>query len=179
MAFLKDILRLADGLSLVAKEAISRQRRIDGGDNLQSLIKSTLLSVTDLTGLTKGKVRQLDKEIDANSAVRPDSHKQSVVYFTDEKPSTSTSSSSTFTSEPSQIERQLEPKEVSAVESHDNLESPPQAAGTSNEGDPQIDSISSESKAAEVVVPVTPQLRRQRKPRERKVPTTSFSRALG
>lgn len=176
MAFLKDVARLADGLSLVAKEAVNPQRRSDGGNSLQSLIKKTLLSATDLTGLTKGKVRQFDKEIDANSAVRPDSNKQSVVYFTDEKPSTS--SSSTFTSEP-QIERHLEPKEVSAAESHDNVEPPPQAAGTTYEGDPQIDSTSSESKAAEIVVPATPQLKRQRKLRERKVPTTSFSRALG
>ncbi|XP_055817993.1 protein ABC transporter 1, mitochondrial [Solanum dulcamara] len=176
MAFLKDVARLADGLSLVAKEAVNRQRRSDGGNSLQSLIKKTLLSATDLTGLTKGKVRQFDKEIDANSSVRPDSNKQSVVYFTDEKPSTS--SSSTFTSEP-QIERHFEPKEVSAAESHDNVEPPPQAAGTTYEGDPQIDSNSSESKAAEVVVPATPQLKRQRKLRERKVPTTSFSRALG
>lgn len=185
MAFLKDIARLADGLSLVAKEAVSRQRRSDGGNSLQSLIKKTLLSATDLTGLTKGKVRQFDKEIDINSDVRRDSNKQSVVYFTDHSPPNpqpdekpSTSSSSTFTSEP-QIERHLEPKGVCAAEFHDNVEPPPQAAGTSSEGDPQKDSISSESKAAEAVVPPTPQPKRQRKPRERKVPTTSFSRALG
>ncbi|PHU30351.1 hypothetical protein BC332_02444 [Capsicum chinense] len=176
MPFLKDIARLADGISLVAKEAISRQRPIDGGsNNLQSLIKTTLLSATDLTGLTKGKVQKFDKEIDANS-----NDKQSVVYFTDEKPSTS--NASTCTSEP-QIERHLEAKEVSAAEAefHDNVEPPPppQAAGTSSEGDRQIDSISSESKDAEAVVPATPQLKRQRKLRERKVPTTSFSRALG
>ncbi|KAM3358234.1 protein ABC transporter 1, mitochondrial [Capsicum galapagoense] len=176
MPFLKDIARLADGLSLVAKEAISRQRPIDGGsNNLQSLIKTTLLSATDLTGLTKGKVQKFDKEIDANS-----NDKQSVVYFTDEKPSTS--NASTCTSEP-QIERHLEAKEVSAAEAefHDNVEPPPppQAAGTSSEGDRQIDSISSESKDAEAVVPATPQPKRQRKLRERKVPTTSFSRALG
>ncbi|PHT60251.1 AarF domain-containing protein kinase 4 [Capsicum baccatum] len=178
MPFLKDIARLADGLSLVAKEAISRQRPIDGGsNNLQSLIKTTLLSATDLTGLTKGKVQKFDKEIDANS-----NDKQSVVYFTDEKPSTS--NASTCTSEP-QIERHLEAKEVSAAEAefHDNVEPPPpplpQATGTSSEGDRQIDSISSESKDAEAVVPATPQPKRQRKLRERKVPTTSFSRALG
>lgn len=172
MPFLKDIARLVDGLSLVAKEAVSRQRR---DNNLQSLIKKTLLSATDLTGLTKGKVRQFDNEIDTDSAVHPDSNKETVVYFADEK--TSTSSSSTFTSEP-QIERHLDPKEV-----YNNVEPPPlpppQAAGTTYEGDPQIDSISSESKAAEAVVPATSQPKRQRKPRERKVPTTSFSRALG
>lgn len=82
MAYLKDIARLADGLSLVAKEAVNRQLR---HNNLQSLIKKTLLSATDLTGLTKGKVRQIDKEIGGNSAVHPDSNKQSVVYFGDEK----------------------------------------------------------------------------------------------
>ncbi|KAH0728799.1 hypothetical protein KY284_004664 [Solanum tuberosum] len=176
MPFLKDIARVADGLSLVAKEAIYRQRRSDGGNSLQSLIKNTLLSATDLTGLTKGKVRKLDKEIDADSAVRSDSNKESVVYFTDEK--TSTSSSSTLTSKP-QIESHLEVKEVSAAEIRDNVEPPVQAAETTYEGDAQIDSISSESKAAEVVVPVTPPLKRQRKLRERKVPTSSFSRALG
>lgn len=166
MPFLKDIARIADGLSLVAKETIYRQRRSEGGNSLQSLIKNTLLSATDLTGLTKGKVRQ----INADSAVRTDSNKESVVYFTDEKPSTS---------EP-QIEPHLEVKEVSEAE----IREPPvpvQSAGTTYEGDVQIDSISSESKAAasEVVAPVTPQLKRQRKLRERKVPTTSFSRALG
>ncbi|KAH0768024.1 hypothetical protein KY285_003895 [Solanum tuberosum] len=176
MPFLKDIARVADGLSLVAKEAIYRQRRSDGGNSLQSLIKNTLLSATDLTGLTKGKVRKLDKEIDADSAVRSDSNKESVVYFTDEK--TSTSSSSTLTSK-AQIESHLEVKEVSAAEIRDNVEPPVQAAETTYEGDAQIDSISSESKAAEVVVPVTPPLKRQRKLRERKVPTSSFSRALG
>ncbi|XP_015063115.1 protein ABC transporter 1, mitochondrial [Solanum pennellii] len=169
MPFFKDIARVADGLSLVAKETIYRQRRSEGGNSLQSLIKNTLLSATDLTGLTKGKVRQ----IDADSAVRTDSNIESVVYFTDEKPSTSSSS------EP-QIECHLEVKEVSEAE----IREPPvpvQSAGTTYEGDVQIDSISSESKAAaaEVVAPVTPQLKRQRKLRERKVPTTSFSRALG
>ncbi|CAN4106548.1 unnamed protein product [Withania somnifera] len=175
MPFLKDIAKIADGLSLVAKEAVNRQRMSDGGKNLQSLINKTLLSATDLTGLTKGKIRQLDNEIDTNSAVRSDSNKETVVYFTDEN--TSTSSSSTFTSEP-QIERHLDPKEVSAAEFHDNVEPapPPQAAGII---DPQLDSISSEGKAAEAVVQATPQSKRQRKPRERKVPTTSFSRALG
>lgn len=172
MPFLKDIARLADGLSLVAKEAINLQRRSDGGNNLQSLIKKTLLSATDLTGLTKGKVREFDKEINTNS------NEQSVVYFTDEKPSTST-----FTSEP-HIESHSEAKEVSAAEFHDNVEPPPppqpQTAGITYEGDSKIDSISSESKAAEVVVPgATLQPKRQRKLRERKVPTTSFSRALG
>ncbi|NP_001316508.1 aarF domain-containing protein kinase [Solanum lycopersicum] len=166
MPFLKDIARIADGLSLVAKETIYRQRRSEGGNNLQSLIKNTLLSATDLTGLTKGKVRQ----INADSAVRTDSNKESVVYFTDEKPSTS---------EP-QIEPHLEVKEVSEAEIRESPV-PVQSAGTTYEGDVQIDSISSESKAAasEVVAPVTPQLKRQRKLRERKVPTTSFSRALG
>ncbi|KAJ8565792.1 hypothetical protein K7X08_008368 [Anisodus acutangulus] len=172
MAFLKDIARLADGLSLVAKEAVNRQR----GNNLQSLITKTLLSATDLTGLTKGKVRQFDTEIDTNSTVHPDSIKQSVVYFTDPDEKPSTSNSSTFTSEP-QTERHLEPKEVSVDKFHDNVEPPAQAAGTLSEVDPQNDSISSESKAAEVVVPAAP--KRQRKLRERKVPTTSFSRALG
>ncbi|XP_070011881.1 protein ABC transporter 1, mitochondrial [Nicotiana sylvestris] len=182
MAYLKDIARLADGLSLVAKEAINRQLR---HNNLQSLIKKTLLSATDLTGLTKGKVRQIDKEIGGNSAVHPDSNKQSVVYFGDEK--TSPSSSCTFTSESEvvpQIERDLPPDEVAAAEFHENVvQSPSQTAiGTSIEGDPQKDSsLSSESNAAEAVGPATPELviKRQRKPRERKVPSTSFSRALG
>ncbi|XP_016459829.1 protein ABC transporter 1, mitochondrial [Nicotiana tabacum] len=191
MAYLKDIAKVADGLSLVAKEAVNRQLRSDGGNNLQSLLKKTLLSATDLTGLTKGKVRQIDKEINSNSA---NSNKQSVVYFTDdsrprppqpdEKPSAS--SSSTFTSESEivpQIERDLAPTEVSAAEFCEYVESPPQAAaGTSCEVDPQKDlSFSSESNAAEAVSPTTPQpvIKRQRKPRERKVPSTSFSRALG
>nr|XP_018632457.1 protein ABC transporter 1, mitochondrial isoform X2 [Nicotiana tomentosiformis] len=181
MAYLKDIAKVADGLSLVAKEAVNRQLRSDGGNNLQSLLKKTLLSATDLTGLTKGKVRQIDKEINSNSA---NSNKQSVVYFPDEKPSAS--SSSTFTSESEivpQIERDLAPTEVSAAEFCEYVESPPQAAaGTSCEVDPQKDlSFSSESNAAEAVSPTTPQpvIKRQRKPRERKVPSTSFSRALG
>ncbi|XP_060217519.1 protein ABC transporter 1, mitochondrial [Lycium barbarum] len=163
MAFMKDIAKLADGLSLVAKEAVNRQR----GNNLQSLIKNALLSATDLTGLTKGKVRHFDKEIDTTN---PDSNKQSVVYFTDHDEKPSTSNSSTFTSEP-QIERHLE---VTAPEFHEHVEPPPQVAGTLSEVDSQKESIS-----AEAVVAASPLPKRQRKLRERKVPTTSFSRALG
>ncbi|KVI07693.1 Protein kinase-like domain-containing protein [Cynara cardunculus var. scolymus] len=55
MASLKDLNKLVNGLSLVAKEAM-KQGNLDKPD-LQSLIKQVVLSATDISGLTKGEVR--------------------------------------------------------------------------------------------------------------------------
>ncbi|KAI7748431.1 hypothetical protein M8C21_007589 [Ambrosia artemisiifolia] len=77
MASFKDLGKLATGLSLVAKETVKRTN-LDKPD-LQSLARQALLSVTDITGLTQGHLRKFTPP-SPNADSKTDS---SVVYFTD------------------------------------------------------------------------------------------------
>ncbi|XP_039168750.1 protein ABC transporter 1, mitochondrial isoform X1 [Eucalyptus grandis] len=79
MAWLKDLNRLAHGLSLVAKEAAKRSPLVGTARNgdieglIRAAAKQALVSATDLSGLTKGKVRDLSRP-----TRRP---REPVVYF--------------------------------------------------------------------------------------------------
>ncbi|XP_012836433.1 PREDICTED: uncharacterized protein LOC105957058 [Erythranthe guttata] len=72
MVSLRDIAKVLDGLSLVAKEGISRSNTVP----LETAIKAAVLSVVDVAGLTKGKLRQIDN-------VHRDTGNDTVIFFTD------------------------------------------------------------------------------------------------
>ncbi|KAL5539848.1 hypothetical protein UlMin_045469 [Ulmus minor] len=144
MSSIKEIGRLVNGLSLIAKEST---RHLDS--DLQSLLKKAFLSATDLSGLTSGKLRS----------------------FT---PSHSNSNSNS--SPAAEAEAQLPQSPHS--DHFPQLPSPPDATGS--HADPHLDVNVDLDIAANKSKDAQPdQTAPRRRPRERRVPSTPFSRALG
>jgi len=175
MASSRDLTRLFNGLSLIANEFAKRSLPA-ATDNFETLIKKTLLSATDLTGLTKGKLRQFSNPPPSANPTRDhaDAASSSVVYFTDGNPSQSDSTSTTTTA---------------TITNDDGVTcSPsdachPQASGADvcaaeEEKSEVVTSVETVNQGASREVAPSPPLRKRR-PRERKVPATPFSRALG
>ncbi|XP_071922608.1 protein ABC transporter 1, mitochondrial-like isoform X1 [Coffea arabica] len=193
MVWLKDILRVANGLSLVAKEALGdvlRQSQGEGGEVgnklLQSLVKKTIFSATDLTGLTKGKIRPVSVTTTSNNINNSDDTRgqpgsvggeplrrlpqsdsiRHVSCISDDNEALITAPSNSGGSA-GKIPSDLKAEDPTAAAAPPP---PPLGAGTNRDGD--------------VVSPTqtpTPPLsgKKPRKPRERRVPSTPFSRALG
>ncbi|KAK2993071.1 hypothetical protein RJ640_025726 [Escallonia rubra] len=185
MPWIKEIARVVDGLSLVAKESVRRGWERD----LQTIAKRVLLSATDLSGLTKGNVRDFSVPIPHTS-----SHKQppppppsSVVYFTT---TTTKDDSTSCPAPPDQAGETLPPSaqpEVDALlvspdspdlnvasdgNSHDAESSLPPAAIPEVAAASRVNSSSTHSTGGVTI-------RERRRFRERRVPSTPFSRALG
>ncbi|CAK7348565.1 unnamed protein product [Dovyalis caffra] len=170
--------RLVAGLSLVAKEIAKRSKALESGDFetlITSTVKKALVSATDLSGLTKGKVREF-------SPPRP---KESVAYF---------NNSPDVAAEPTPAESQLPisdgGNESSANDSvvtpsvsvedkilEENRISKEEIGGLDRDNKGNADGGEVAVAPAETVV-APPEVKR-RKPRERRVPSTPFSRALG
>ena len=62
MGLLKDASRIVNGVSLIAKEFVKDSQAFEAAKNgdIQNLIKKAVVSATDLSGLTKGRVRHLN-----------------------------------------------------------------------------------------------------------------------
>ncbi|KAJ9696806.1 hypothetical protein PVL29_008823 [Vitis rotundifolia] len=139
--------RLVNGLSLIAKEAVKRSEVLDNaraGDLetlISSAVKKAIVTATDASGLTKGKVREFS--IPATSYASDESD----VAITTQQVS----------------ENAIEQEQVSVPERVQDSNAQ-QSAGASE----------SEDSGGNVDVVV-----KRRKPRERRVPSTPFSRALG
>lgn len=164
----KDITRVVNGLSLVSQEAV---RRSESGE-LKSLIKAGVLSATDLAGLTKGKLRRFDtyNAIDTNSDALNRNNKASVVHFRVESlPSQPSSDSNAITAATAQPVGAQNASKADAEADFDAAKDNAQSASQSNSGDVIVSGN------------ITPQPspKKLRKPRERRVPSTPFSRALG
>ncbi|XP_012834992.1 PREDICTED: aarF domain-containing protein kinase 4-like isoform X1 [Erythranthe guttata] len=147
MVSLRDIVRVLDGLSLVAKEGISRSNTFP----LETAIKAAVLSVSDVVGLTKGKLRQIDN---AHRHTVTDS----VIFFKDHVPASNSHPPPTPGADATvllNIGSSMDPDSQTSVDSA--------APSTSN--------------TTAVNGAVTPL--KQRRLRERKVPSTPFSRAMG
>ncbi|KAF2324978.1 hypothetical protein GH714_022052 [Hevea brasiliensis] len=175
MSSFKHLGRLISGLSLVAKEIARRSQTLErpAGDNFQTLItyaaKKALVSVTDVSGLTKGKVREFS----------PPKPKESVVYF----------DHSADLAEP----RPVQPHSVAdtgnsnvvAGEVVDENVSEDNQVSRNELGDLEKDGFQTRNRedkrnaGSGEVAPAVPTELKRRKPRERKVPSTPFSRALG
>ncbi|KAG0470269.1 hypothetical protein HPP92_016442 [Vanilla planifolia] len=173
MAPLLHLRRIADGILLVAAEAASRSPAVDAaraGDVttlMSRALKSAILSATDLAGFTRGEIREFVPE-------RP---KESVVYFSD-PPETAASSpvgsgealtsgsviESVADSFAWEIEGKIVPldEEVTVNELGDL------------EGQLQVNLKEKNDKGTVDILPS-----KRRRPRERRVPSTPFSRALG
>ncbi|XP_050363525.1 protein ABC transporter 1, mitochondrial [Argentina anserina] len=151
----KDIGRLAKGLSLIANEFANRSPTLQSAKNADfpALLKYAVVSATDLSGLTKGTLHSSQPAINPNKPDSANLKPDSVVYFTHDEPPPPPANNAASTAE----------AEVGAADStaQQHLEQPP-----SQEPQPQSQP------------PPPPPLQR-RKPRERRVPSTPFSRALG
>ncbi|KAF5937235.1 hypothetical protein HYC85_024741 [Camellia sinensis] len=178
----KELGRIVDGLSLISKEVVKRSRSQNG--DLQSLITSSLkkaiLVVTDLSGLTTGEVREFSTPPPPPPPSPPTSSSNnskattSVVYFEaaveENQPQT-----------PSPLQPSPSPSNVGGKEVPFPVIPPPLP---SNVGcDVKDGLLASEANVAldkEEPAPSPPPPKIQkRRPRERRVPSTPFSRALG
>ena len=176
MGLLKDASRIVNGVSLIAKEFVKDSQAFEAAKNgdIQNLIKKAVVSATDLSGLTKGRVRHLPNPTSSSS-----SKLDSVVYF-----DTTATTSDNSSSDPTQHQQKQEG--VPSVIDSDGI------SITNDNGNVREASASSVAEDLDVrdglvkecephkedakveVVPF-----KRRKPRERRVPTTPFSRALG
>ena len=174
MGLLKDASRIVNGVSLIAKEFAKDSQAFEAAKNgdIQNLIKKAVVSATDLSGLTKGRVRHLPNPTSSSKL-------DSVVYF-----DTTATTSDNSSSDPTQHQQKQEG--VPSVIDSDGI------SITNDNGNVREASTSSVAEDLDVrdglvkecephkedakveVVPF-----KRRKPRERRVPTTPFSRALG
>lgn len=192
MGSLNELSRIFNGLSLIAKEFVKRSPPIESArtGDLETLAKKALISATDLSGLTKGKVRQFSNPQSSNSKHASDS----VVYFTDPSVASTTTddNAGNLSSQEnalvgddgirSQAENLVEASDASVdADVYSTRKTIDEArhcsAGKENEAQSSAETVNVEEGAKREVA-IVPPLRR-RKPRERKVPSTSFSRALG
>lgn len=184
MGSIKDLGRLLNGLSLIAKELATRS---PANEEFQTLFKKALVSATDLAGLTRGQVVRpiSNPNPHPNPATGTPS---SVVYFTPTpSPSQldSNSNSSSFSSSSSSLAQPQEEQHplIHDSETHNIVQSAP-ATYSVPAFVSSADSLGSDSNGDVVVSsqlppPPPPPFITKRKPRERRVPSTPFSRALG
>ncbi|KAK7392166.1 hypothetical protein VNO78_20596 [Psophocarpus tetragonolobus] len=156
MASFRDLTRLFNGLSLVANELAKRSLPAD----FETLIKNTLVSATDLSGITKGKLRQFSNPTQRHAAAS-----SSVVFFTDHIPS-------------SQSDSILPPSATANIDDVAFSSSDANVCAAPEEKSEVVTAAETVNHGANVEVAPSPPLRKRR-PRERKVPATPFSRALG
>ncbi|KAG5061803.1 hypothetical protein JHK85_002986 [Glycine max] len=179
MASFRDLTRLLNGLSLIANEFAKRSLPATTSD-FETLIKKTLVSATDLSGITRGKVRHFPDTPPSSNTTQHDhaAASSSVVFFADDNPSSqshSTPATTTVTniddvaySSSDANHRQASDANVCAAE--EEKSEVVTSAETVNQG-------ASRELAPAPEPPPSPL--RKRRPRERKVPATPFSRALG
>ncbi|CAN1236481.1 Protein ABC transporter 1, mitochondrial [Linum grandiflorum] len=173
----KHVSRLLDGVSLVAKEIVdASSSKVDFESLIASTARKALLAATDLSGLTRGKRRQF-------SAPRP---KESVVYF-DRSNSAADSdpSGDRADADPTVVVAEKVSEDNNVVENHgvsvevkSELPSGIKDRNLEEIGNVVGEEVSAPATAAGRTGATTAELKR-RKLRERKVPSTSFSRALG
>lgn len=175
MSSLKNLARLIDGLSLVAKEIVRRSETADSArtGDLQTLISSSLKKVivtaTDFSGLTKGSVHDLSRP-------RP---KESVVYFDHSLNPAAEEGVPAAERDPGGGgvnfgQLNAEAKVAESVNVLKSLQGDGLATELEDKG-----SAGGGRDSAEAVAKVTAAPVKKRKPRERKVPSTPFSRAFG
>lgn len=173
MAPLRDLRRVADGVLLVFAEATKRSIYLEAArsGNIGTLIshtaKNAILSATDLAGLTSGKVHEF----------APPRPKESVVFFSEPADAAATSSdgsgdvsvSASAISESTAVDVT---EEVSVSDDGMLVDEP---GITGEKGDVNLLNLEEkDDKVDKVLVPP-----KRRRPRERRVPSTPFSRALG
>lgn len=169
---LQDLRRIALGLSLVAEEALSRSpafRAVKSGD-FPALLSSALLSAADLAGISKGKVRPFS----------PPQSKESVVFFADPPPIAAADPEPAVAAAECAVEPAPESGREEEVGSDAGgllVEEKVAVAREQEEGFGVTSVVEGGQSAGDGGVNVAPLKRR--KPLERHVPSTPFTRALG
>lgn len=190
---MRDTSRVINGLSLVAKEILRRSGESEGPrDALESLIKKT----ASICGLTKGKVQahqrgpQFANPIVASKPKSPNDDEDSVVYFNGGAISTNDGSLATSKAEALSTSETAATRGPVALSSSEQLLSSP-ASESPNEldltthgiansvADKVMDMGPAQTANTTTYSPTTSTPSKRRKPRERKVPATPFTRALG
>lgn len=178
MSSFNHIGRLLSGISLVAKEIAKRSKALETGD-FETLIASTakkaLVSATDLSGLTKGKVREFSPpRLNGSLAYfnnSPDLAAESTPAESQlpigDNGKESSASDGVVTPSVSFQDKILEEKRISKEEIGD--------LDRDNKGHAGAGEVA--VAPAETVAP--PPVVKRRKPRERRVPSSPFTRALG
>ncbi|XP_045807800.1 protein ABC transporter 1, mitochondrial [Trifolium pratense] len=181
MSSTRDITRIFNGLTLIANEFAKRSLPATTSD-FQTLIKTALISATNISGITKGTPRQFSDpqpSVSSNNTTHASSDSPSVVVFSDQ---ISSSPDSTPLPPPSPLLTV-----TNVVVTNNDVSS--EANIPVERSDATV--CAAEVKESEVVrtsetvkqgasattsveVPLV-----KRKPRERRVPSTPFSRALG
>ncbi|KAL7227035.1 hypothetical protein ACSBR1_021996 [Camellia fascicularis] len=175
----KELGRIVDGLYLISKEVVKRSQSQNG--DLQSLITSSLkkaiLVVTDISGLTTGKVREFSTPPPTSSSNNSKAT-TSVVYFAaaveENQPQTPSPLQPSPSPSPS-------PSNVGGKEVPFPQIPPPLPSNVGR--DVKDGLLASEANVAldkeEAALTPPPPKIQKRRPRERRVPSTPFSRALG
>ncbi|XP_073009800.1 protein ABC transporter 1, mitochondrial [Typha latifolia] len=169
MAPFQDLARLANGVALVALEATKRYRAFDvarDGD-LAGTLKNAVVAATNLAGLTKGRIREV-----VISRPKP---KESVVFFSDDEPRPDVSGNAPVSEAPVVPEAG---EDLSVLEDLKDLKVESEL-GDQHGSNEQLDRRNDTTGGGEAgrdggIVPI-----KRRQPRERRVPSTSFGRALG
>ncbi|GAB2225302.1 hypothetical protein Droror1_Dr00006094 [Drosera rotundifolia] len=179
---IRDFNRLATGLTLIAKELITRSETATATRNgeFRALVKQTLVAATDLTGLTKGKVREFNHDPNSisSSSEKENGRSGSVVYFDNESPEIEglVSGPGEGAAE-TQLGRIVEDEALRADLSTQLDELSTRNANLIDAGvavkEPELEPEPRRNVEA-AVAPF-----KRRRPRERKVPSTPFTRALG
>ncbi|KAL2895327.1 Protein ABC transporter 1 mitochondrial [Bienertia sinuspersici] len=186
---MRDMSRVIEGLSIVAREMVRRSGATEGSkDAVHSLVRKT----ASICGLTRGKVQVHQREPFAS---KPKSHKDdedSVVYFNGAALSTTggsavsraeNMSSSDTAASGGQIAVSPEQSPSSPASESDSLDQPDLSALGKAEfvgdqvmgvGEAQSANTTISSSTTSSAIPL-----KRRKLRERKVPATPFTRALG
>ncbi|KAL0903236.1 hypothetical protein M5K25_027597 [Dendrobium thyrsiflorum] len=175
MVPLRDLRRIADGVILVAVEAAKRSsyleaaRTGDIGTLISHTIKNAILSATDLAGFTSGKVREFT----------PPRPKESVVYFSEPPEATVVRPDSSGDVSLS-VSATVSVSESTTVEVGENVsvsddgKSAVEPRILSEKSDVNLSNLERDDKVDKIVAPM-----KTRRPRERRVPSTPFSRAIG
>lgn len=181
---MKDISRVLGGLSMVAREFVRRSEVEGSRDVISSLVKTT----ASVCGFTRGRVHSYELANpnvahESNSASDDAERSGSVVYFDavsssdstsdfEEPPSSSSSSSSSSVS--AHDEQLVSRQEPAAVvgEAADHSKS-------KSQNERIVDGVGQVVNDTQTAASIATTPLKRRKPRERKVPSTPFSRAIG
>ncbi|KAM1114706.1 hypothetical protein ACFX13_048229 [Malus domestica] len=173
----KDVGRVVKGVSLIAKELANRSPTLQSAKNgdLEALIKKAIVSATDLSGLTKGTLSQFTNNHpigtnDSNSNTNTRGQ-DSVVYFTHEQVEVEAA--------PAPPPPSSAPAAEHEQEEHNQQQLQQPVQQQEEHQSTTVEVLDSAKKENLVEQEPQPQPLQRRKPRERRVPSTPFSRALG
>lgn len=174
MSWLNDVGKLINGLSLVAKEITKRSQAIqtartgDVETLISSSLKKALVSATEISGLTRGTVREFTNP-------KP---KESIVYFND---SSDVAQSAPSTDKDGAVDQfAASVRDVSNDGGKLDGENEAKVLESSVEKESLVKEFESIDLGNRVDVDIEREATaKRRRPRERKVPSTPFSRLLG